>query len=454
MSRAFLGGFVVIAAVAVGAVDYVNQARRAGSAPAAFGISSYLQTITGRFGDQQAALAAERTRNELLAQEPRSFLPAPPDGWTRGDWGSAGEALFGKRYDMAEDDFVPEAMKGDPTLKALNALDKAQTAQKDASEVYLYQKPDATVALRITHLPKPGSGGIAGGIIGMVGANIEAMSGKEGFAVVKGVTFREEFGIMGTGAEDRRFRVFSATLGNRIRISARAVAEDADVIALLEGIDYDRLNLMLEVLVEGIGSAAPEMTAAQARAFASANVATAAQDQRLQAAEQEIRMQETALEVVRRTSKMSDEDYQRAKAKLAERRAALAAMTGQLETPTRVASAPEATGAPAAPTGGVLGMLGGLFGGGADTPQEADSRTAAPVVSSGGFRRQLQCHKRRQALQHRELTAQSVSTVEPVVWRASSARCAAATSASAKRWPISILTAPEVTLAKSRAAIS
>ena len=36
--------------------------------------------------------------------------------------------------------------------------------------------------------------------------------------------------------------------------------------------------------------------------------------------------------------------------------------------------------------------------------------------------------------------AQSVSTLEPVVWRASSARCACCTSSSAKRWSIWILT--------------
>lgn len=385
MSRAFLGGFVVIAAVAVGGVDYVNQARRAGSAPAAFGMSSYLHTITGRFGDQQAALAAERTRNALLSEAPRSFLPEPPEGWTRSDWDPEGEALFGKRYDMADDDFVPESMKSDPTLKALNALDKVQSAEKDASEVYLYQKSGGAVALRIARLPKPGSGGIAGGIMGMVGANIEAMSGKDGFAVVRGVTYREEFGIMGTGAEDRRFRVFTATLGDRIRISARAIAEDPDVIALLDGIDYDRLNLMLEAPLEGIGSAATEMTAAQSQAFASENVAAAAADQRLRAVEQEIRMQETALEVVRRTSKMSDEDYQRAKAKLAERRAALAGMSGQTEALTQVATATEAAGSPASPGGGLLGMLGGLFGGGAATPEGDAAVSAAPVVSSGGF---------------------------------------------------------------------
>lgn len=48
MSRIFLGGFVLIASVAVGAVDYINQARRAGVAPGAFAASDYIATIAGR----------------------------------------------------------------------------------------------------------------------------------------------------------------------------------------------------------------------------------------------------------------------------------------------------------------------------------------------------------------------------------------------------------------------
>lgn len=49
MSRLFLAGFVLVSAAAAGAVDYVNQARRAGSQPGAFALTSYLDTLSGRF---------------------------------------------------------------------------------------------------------------------------------------------------------------------------------------------------------------------------------------------------------------------------------------------------------------------------------------------------------------------------------------------------------------------
>lgn len=58
MSKVFLGGFVVIAAVAVAAVDYVNQARRAGSAPGAFAVAAYVGTVSGRITGTPARAAA------------------------------------------------------------------------------------------------------------------------------------------------------------------------------------------------------------------------------------------------------------------------------------------------------------------------------------------------------------------------------------------------------------
>ncbi|WP_413872305.1 hypothetical protein [Albidovulum sp.] len=58
MSKLHLGGFVVIAAVAAGGADYVNQARLAGSAPASFGASAYAATISARVLGSQSAPAA------------------------------------------------------------------------------------------------------------------------------------------------------------------------------------------------------------------------------------------------------------------------------------------------------------------------------------------------------------------------------------------------------------
>ena len=316
MSKAFLGGFVLVAAIAVGAVDYVNQARRAGSKPGAFSVSAYAATITGRFVDQQAALAAERTRNELLALPTKSFLPEAPEGWTRGDWSAAADAAFGSGYDMAEDPSVPEAMKEDPTLKALNAVGQAAKARRDEAQVYVYEKPGAIVALRAAKIAQGGGLGPQNFAMQMVANNIEAMSGKDGFAVVKGVTYRLEKGLFGMQDQERDYRVISGMIGGEVRISLRAKAEDADIIALLEAIDYDRLNQMLKAPVAGIGSAAPEMTAEQSLALATANVAEAAAAQRAETIEQQRRLQLAALDISFRHGKMTEAAYNSAKAKL------------------------------------------------------------------------------------------------------------------------------------------
>src|SRR5690606_2590173 len=58
MSKVFMGGFVVIAAVAVAAVEYVNQPRRAGSAPGAFAVAACVGTGSGRTTGAPAPAAA------------------------------------------------------------------------------------------------------------------------------------------------------------------------------------------------------------------------------------------------------------------------------------------------------------------------------------------------------------------------------------------------------------
>ncbi len=256
MSKAYLGAFVAIATLAVGAVDYINQAKAAGSAPGRFGIGAYAATIPGRLTSQRQVMAAIAERQELLATTPRDLLPEPPEGWSRHDWDDATADLFGRGYDMQKDAFVPDEIKQDPTMKALAAMDKAAAASTDAREVFVYERPGAVIAVRLHHTKPGGDGGLAGAAMKMVANNMEAMSGKEGFAIVKGVTFRTETGMFGAGASQREHRVITGQIGTEVKLSLRARAEDADIVALLTAIDYDRLNRMLATPVAGIGSAA------------------------------------------------------------------------------------------------------------------------------------------------------------------------------------------------------
>jgi len=87
MSKGYIVAFAAIAGIAVLSVDYVNQARRAGSAIAGFGPTAYLGSIGNRYGDYRADLEDEALRRSLLAQDRRALLPEPPEGWTRHAWG-------------------------------------------------------------------------------------------------------------------------------------------------------------------------------------------------------------------------------------------------------------------------------------------------------------------------------------------------------------------------------
>ena len=86
MSKAYLGAFVAIASIAVGAVDYVNQAKAAGSSPGQFGLGGYVYSISGRFAGPKVMITETTTREQLLAMAPRDLLPEPSAGWSRRDW--------------------------------------------------------------------------------------------------------------------------------------------------------------------------------------------------------------------------------------------------------------------------------------------------------------------------------------------------------------------------------
>lgn len=384
MSKAYLGAFVAIAAIAVGAVDYINQAKAAGSTPGRFGIGAYGATISGRFIGQKQVMAAAAERQELLAMTPRDLLPEPPEGWSRHDWDDATADLFGRGYDMQKDASVPDEIKEDPTMKALTAMDRAAAASKDAREVFVYEKPGTVIAMRLHRAQPGGDGGLAGAAMKMVANNMEAMSGKAGYAVIKGVTFREEYGILGAGADQRGYRVITGQIGTEVKLSLRARAEDADIVALLNAIDYDRLNRMLETPVAGIGSAAEDVPADQQRAEADRRVQDAAATQRTEAAEADYRMQAAALDFSHRMGAVNTADYEKAKAKLAQRRAQLDRRT---EAPapgaeTRTAALADAVAMPTDPAsvgGGLVGSILGAIGFGGGTPVLTEDAPITPA---------------------------------------------------------------------------
>ncbi|WP_347312637.1 hypothetical protein [Defluviimonas sp. SAOS-178_SWC] len=101
MSKAFLAAFAVITAGAAGAVDYINQARVAGSAPGRFAAGAYVATIPARLTGQRQAAETPALRGNLSTTAARDPLPEATEGGTRGE-------------------FDPGEIKEDPALTALD----------------------------------------------------------------------------------------------------------------------------------------------------------------------------------------------------------------------------------------------------------------------------------------------------------------------------------------------
>lgn len=60
MQKALLAAFIAIALLAVGAVDYINQAKAHGTAPGRLGIAAYMASISGRFAGEENKAGAVR----------------------------------------------------------------------------------------------------------------------------------------------------------------------------------------------------------------------------------------------------------------------------------------------------------------------------------------------------------------------------------------------------------
>lgn len=274
MPRALLISFGCIATMAFGAVDYINQARQAGSKPGAFSVSEYTATIPGRFTDMKAEQYAEVERRELRRQPIRNLLPEPPEGWSRRDWDATLEPLLDPRYDIAKDNFVPDEIKNEPMMAALLKMDKAARDRSDAEEIYVYQNADDLISVRLQR-SSADQGGVSGMAMQIVAANINSMSSSEGFAMVGGVAYRVSHGMraMANDDEDKpEHRVIRGNVGEEVKITVRARASDEAIMMVLSAIDYDQLNKSLNQPVEGIGNDAMVVSPEQSRLMAEARI--------------------------------------------------------------------------------------------------------------------------------------------------------------------------------------
>ena len=228
MSKAFLLAFVAVAGVAAAGVDYVNQTRRAGLSLGQMSPGDYVASVSGRYLDRKAQIAAVAERASLLSQPLTSHLPPAPEGWVRRDWHDGDQArLFALPRDV-------EPVK----IEYSDAAGKTVTATIDAkartrivgSEFAVYERPDALVAITLRREGQAGGlGGFQQDAMKMINANINAMSQTTGFAVVKGVTFTEATSMFDESEAPRSFRVLDAKVGPEVTMEVRTTGAEAEI---------------------------------------------------------------------------------------------------------------------------------------------------------------------------------------------------------------------------------
>jgi hypothetical protein len=287
LARAFFLTFVALSAGAVGFVDYTNQTLRIGATFGDMGLREYAGTFSARYTGMVDGWATEAAARELRAKDMREHLPAAVDGWEMREWNETDRAQLFPAADAAE---VPAelqaALDENLLLSALQDSGAREARSEEIAGTRFYQRGSSLIALQLAYQPpRAAAGGITGLSMNIVEGNMAAMSGREGFAVIKGVAYGRSTGLFGTQTDGPR--VISGRIGNEIRINVRALASDEEIHLLLSSIDYDLLNGMLERPADGVGSAAADIPLDQQKAAADAVLASQTQNLMARARESE-----------------------------------------------------------------------------------------------------------------------------------------------------------------------
>jgi hypothetical protein len=272
MINGYFVGFLCIAGVAIGGVDYVTQAKAAGKAPGSYSVGSYLESIPARF-------AADREAKDLArrqAEPAKTHLPSAPEGWQRRAWLRDLEAEHQEmlaKMDPASRKLAEQV--GNGLVGKMDRKAAAATARKESErQIWEYARGDEVIRLNARFEQPEPTKGIQGLAMTMVAANISLSTTiYQPYGVIKGVPFFEVISLQDIDrptAEEGAPRDVQliAEMGDAIMLKVSAHATDPSIRTLLEQIDYDSLNMMLDTPLAAVGAAAPEMSAEEEIAFA------------------------------------------------------------------------------------------------------------------------------------------------------------------------------------------
>ncbi len=253
-------GFAIVAVMATGAVDYTMQSKRLGQPLGQIGLAAYVDTITNRYETANAA-SALKSRQKQAA---RTHLPEAPEGWTRRDWEEGDNALLtppardlkslerkaakARELSLMMAGMLAEEVKGGPRLRR--------------TEIWVYERGDEIIALRAKYTKPDAKPSFSSMVRRVADADIRGVAEARGYAVIAGVAYGEIRPVQGDEAR-AKYRGFSASMGEDVMISVRAVASDDAIRSMMAAIDYDGLNGMLDPPLENVGSQASVVERAQ-----------------------------------------------------------------------------------------------------------------------------------------------------------------------------------------------
>jgi hypothetical protein len=199
MAKALFLTFIALSAGGLALADYTNQTMRVGAKFGDLGVREYVGTYTARYEGMRDGWEADALAQALRSKEPREHLPDAPEGWTMREWNETDRAQLFPPADAPQ--VPPElqaALDENLLLSGLQAAGEREARAEEQAGTRFYQKGSSLIALRLSYRsPQGNGGGIQGLSMNIIEGNLAAMSGSEGFAVVKGVAFGRSTGMFG-----------------------------------------------------------------------------------------------------------------------------------------------------------------------------------------------------------------------------------------------------------------
>lgn len=241
-------GFLLIAAIVIAGLDYYQQDKKHDDT---LSFAGYIETINDRFGlykAEQVAKQAERERKKSWDAGTKSFLPSPPEGWSRYDLIDADSKPIQAVLSGYEISPMISSISGQAELQRLTNEGREGLIRKLAESGYVYEKDGEIVWFDITLKPKKARNTLVGLALGRQADFMNAMQFSNGYAVIDGVAFAEVTEGLSGDVQESDIRKIKGRIGfdEEVVLRLHTNASDATIRQFLNSVDLAGLNALLE----------------------------------------------------------------------------------------------------------------------------------------------------------------------------------------------------------------